>query len=81
MALVGFGDRLTRARKEAGHKNPLRASLECDIAETSLREYENGDKWPGAEALKSLCEAFDVSADVLLGIKRKAACGLVRCPR
>jgi transcriptional regulator with XRE-family HTH domain len=37
------------------------------ITVSSIGNYERGDKIPGADSLKSLCDYFQVSADYLLG--------------
>ena len=39
------------------------------LAQTSIGNYERGDRTPDSEAILKFCEYFKVSADYLLGLK------------
>ena len=46
-------------------------SQKTGLSQSIISSYERGDKRPGADAIISLCDALDCTADELLG--RKAA--------
>lgn len=63
-----FGDRLTELRKENGFKTRKEFCEIIGIPETTLRNYEKGEREPGHVFIKQMSEFFNVSADYLLGL-------------
>lgn len=63
-----FGDRLTELRKENGYKTRKEFCEIIGIPETTLRNYEKGEREPGHVFIKQMSDFFHVSADYLLGL-------------
>lgn len=65
-----FGERLKRVRK-ARNMTQDDVSAKCGICTCTLRAWEKGRNLPNAIYLEELCLVLNVSANYLLGIKRK----------
>jgi len=62
-----FGARLLTARK----RRDLSASQlaeRADINVTQISHFENGQRQPGADNIRKLARALDITADFLLGL-------------
>ena len=67
MGMEYFGDKLRALRMEKKlTQNDLAARL--GIVGASVSSYEKNKQYPSVEVLIQLCQAFDVSADYLLGL-------------
>lgn len=59
--------RLKLLREQKGLKQSQLADA-VDLAQTSIGNYERGDRFPDSEVIIRLCNYFKVSADYLLGL-------------
>lgn len=62
-----FGEHLKRIRISKNLTQKQLAVL-IDSTERGIQRYESGERKPNFEAIISLCEALEVSADYLLGL-------------
>ena len=64
--MFDFAERLKLLRKENGvTQKQLAESI--GVTERAVRSYESGKMKPAFDAINSLADTFDVSADYLLG--------------
>lgn len=63
-----FNERLKAIRKECG-LTQRDVYLELNMSPNGYASYEQGRTEPSVDTLVKLCQIFDVSADVLLGLK------------
>ena len=68
-----LGKRLIAVGEARGAETTEDRARYCDISPSSLRDYETDRRIPGGEAIVWLCQAYQCSADWLLG--------LVKAPR
>ncbi|MBL3649535.1 helix-turn-helix domain-containing protein [Bacillus sp. RHFS10] len=66
-----LGQRLKEARLKAGYKSQTEAAKKLGITSQVLSNYEGGRRDPDTQTLKALAELYNVSADHLLGTKKK----------
>ncbi len=52
--------------RRAKHISQIKMSMEINIAQNTLSQYENGAREPDLTTLKRLADYFDVSVDYLL---------------
>lgn len=64
------GDRIKDLRKDAGYNRTLFAQ-KIGIPQTTLRNYENGEREPGHNFLITIAKEFNVTVDYLLGLDQK----------
>jgi DNA-binding XRE family transcriptional regulator len=64
---VTIGARLRAARERAG-LTLAQVGERCGLARQHVHRYEAGEQEPGAAALRALCVALEVSADLVLGL-------------
>lgn len=67
-----IGQRIQIARRRAGHKTSKAGAAHCQMPYSSFRDYEVGNKVPGALALRTICRRFECDANWLLGLAVKA---------
>lgn len=67
-----IGQRLTVIRKARG-LTQIDVAQKLDITQTLISKYERGDLLLHGELIAQLARLFDVSADDVLGIQRKAS--------
>jgi transcriptional regulator with XRE-family HTH domain len=63
-----FNERLKAIRKECG-MTQREVYSKLNISPNGYASYEQGRTEPSIDTLVKLCQIFDVSADVLLGLK------------
>lgn len=63
-----FNERLKAIRKECG-MTQREVYSKLNISPNGYTSYEQGRTEPSIDTLVKLCQIFDVSADVLLGLK------------
>lgn len=63
--------RLRKLREEKGISQEYLSNL-VGVTQSSIGNYERGEKLPNADTLRKICEVFNVSADYLLGISGEA---------
>lgn len=64
--MFDFAERLKLLRKENGVTQKQLADS-IGVTERAVRSYESGKMKPAFDAINSLADTFDVSADYLLG--------------
>lgn len=64
-----FKDILKDERTKRGIKQTELAE-KIGVKQKDISRWENGERTPNIENLKKICQALDVSADVMLGIKK-----------
>ena len=64
-----IGELLAEVRKDHGHTQQDLADL-LHISISTVRSWENEKSSPSHEALVSICQLYQVSADYLLGLTR-----------
>ena len=64
--MFDFGQRLKQVRRENG-LTQKQVAERIGATERGIRRYEAGDIKPGFDAINSLADTFNVSADYLLG--------------
>lgn len=65
-----FAERLKKARKDTGFTQ-AEVSKELEIPQSTLANYETGNREPNLETLGILADFYGVSADWLLSIAPK----------
>lgn len=65
----GFAKRLRYAMQKRGVGAYVLAG-QMDVNPTTVYDYLNGDAVPKADSLADMCEALDVDANELLGVRR-----------
>jgi transcriptional regulator with XRE-family HTH domain len=58
-------------RRIAGDRSVTKLAEETGIGHSSISRYLSGKRSPTADQIKQLAESLDVSADELLGVKRR----------
>ena len=71
MSYLEVGDRIREARKKAGINQEELAEL-ARLNRVTVAKYESGKVEPGAQAIKRIADALDVTADALLGRQENA---------
>ena len=64
---LNFGERLQMLRENRG-LDVREACKLSGVSNNMMRYYESGKSEPTVHVIIALCKAFDVSADVLLGL-------------
>lgn len=67
-----FRERLKLIR-EKENLTQLEIAKKLNISVSTYNAYETGKQYPKIDVLKSFCEAFNVSSDWLLGLKKQSA--------
>ena len=65
-----FAERLQKARKDTGFTQ-MEVAKELNIPQSTLANYETGNREPSLEILGTLAEFYGVSVDWLLSIAPK----------
>ena len=68
-----MGERLKRARLNAGFSTMKQVSDALGLERTRYLKWEHGDAVPSLDMLVRLCRLFGVSADYLLGLEEEEA--------
>jgi len=66
-----LSQRLRKLREEKGISQEYLANM-VGVTQSSIGNYERGEKLPNADTLRKICEVFNVSADYLLGLSGEA---------
>ena len=66
-----LGQRIKKARIDAGYKTYRQCEEATGLSATSIHKWESGNYKPGCDALRVLAKVLGVSADWLLGIEKK----------
>lgn len=67
---MGFPQILLQLKTQYGYTNAYIGNA-CGVSEGAVRTWLSGKKAPSSNALKSLSDLFDVSADYLIGSEPK----------
>lgn len=70
---MDMGERLKRARLNAGYATMKQVSDALGLERTRYLKWEHGDAVPSLDMLVRLCRLFGVSADYLLGLADEEA--------
>ena len=70
---MDMGERLKRARLNAGFSTMKQVSDALGLERTRYLKWEHGDAVPSLDMLVRLCRLFGVSADYLLGLEEEEA--------
>ena len=64
-------DRFEKLCEKFGKENVKKKLLEQGVSKTAVNYWMNGDRYPSAEGIILICQAFNVSADWLLGLQEE----------